>query len=76
MELGTIREMTLIKNPEADSPTCKHLYIDPSSQRSKDWNLVFCKEVLLVSLWNIIVLGGLAFHEVKKGFHARRMALV
>ena len=26
--------------------------------------------MLLVSLWNIIVLGDLAFHEVKKGSHA------
>ena len=25
--------------------------MDPSSKRSKGWNLVICKEVLLVSLW-------------------------
>ena len=41
----------LIKIPEADSPPCKYLYMDPSSQRSKGWNLVICKEALLVSLW-------------------------
>ena len=60
-ESRTIRERTLIKIPEADSPTYKHLYTNSSSQRSRGWNLVFCKEVLLVSLWNIIVLGDLIF---------------
>ena len=43
--------MTLIKIPEADSLSCKQLYMDPSSKRSKGWNFVICKEVLLVSLW-------------------------
>ena len=35
--------------------------MDPSSQRSRGWNFVSCKEVLLVSCWNIIVLGDLSF---------------
>ncbi len=43
--------MTLIKILEADSLPCKHLYMDPSSKRSRGWNFVICKEVLLVSLW-------------------------
>ena len=67
VEPRTIRERTLIKIPEADSPTCKNLYMDPSSQRSRGWNLVFCKEVLLVSLWNIIVSGDLSFSWGEEG---------
>jgi len=35
--------------------------MDPSSKRSRGWNFVSCKEVLLVSFWNIIVLGDLSF---------------
>ena len=41
--------------------------MDPSSQRSGGWNLVFCKELMLVSSWNIIVLGDLSFSWGEKG---------
>ena len=41
--------------------------MDPSSQRSRGWNLVFCKEVMLVSWWNIIVLGDLSFSWGEEG---------
>lgn len=67
VEPRTIIERTLIKIPEADSPTYKHLYMYLSSQRSRGWNLVFCKEVLLVSLWNIILLGDLRFSWGEEG---------
>lgn len=52
---------------KADSPPCKHLYMDPSSQRSGGWNFVSCKEVLLVSWCNIIVLGDLSFSWGEEG---------
>ena len=35
--------------------------MDPSSQRSRGWNFASCKELLLVSWGNIIVLGDLSF---------------
>ena len=35
--------------------------MDPSSERSRGWNFASCKEVLLVSWWNIIMLGDLSF---------------
>jgi len=40
--------------------------MDPSSERSGAWNFVICKEVLLVYLGDIVLLGDLAFHEVKR----------
>ena len=67
VEQRTIREKILIKIPEADSPPCNHLYMDHSSQRSRGWNLVSCKEVLLISWWNIIVLGDLSFSWGEEG---------
>ena len=67
VESRTVREKTLIKIPEANSPPCNHLYMDPSSQRSRGWNFVSCKEVLLVSWWNIIVLGDLSFSWGEEG---------
>ena len=71
MEAGTIRERTLIKILEDDSPLCNHLYMDPSSQRSEGWNFVSYREVLLVFWCTFIVLGDFALLEVKKGFLAR-----
>ena len=68
MEPRTISEMILIKNPELTHPLARHLYKDPSSERSGGWNFVICKEVLLVSLLDIVLLGDLAFHEVKRAF--------
>ena len=62
-----LSERTLIKIPEADSHPYKHLYMYPSSQRSRGWNLVSCKELLLVSWWNIIVLGDLSFSWGEEG---------
>ena len=41
--------------------------MDPSSQISRGWNFVSCKEVLLVSWWNIIVLGDLSFSWGEEG---------
>ena len=38
-----------------------HLYMDPSSKRSRGWNFVSSKEVLLVSWCYIIMLGDLSF---------------
>jgi hypothetical protein len=70
VEAGTIREKTLIKIPKDDSPLCNHLYMDPSSQRSRGWNFVSYREVLLVFWCTFTVLGDLALLEVKKGFLA------
>ena len=67
MESRTIRERTLIKSHKLTQPPCKHLYMDPSSQRSRGWNFVSCKEVLLVSWCNIIVLGDLTFSWGEEG---------
>lgn len=33
-------------------PLCLHLYMDPSSQRSRGWNFVLCRELLLVWDWD------------------------
>jgi hypothetical protein len=44
--------------------------MDPSSQRSRGWNFVSYREVLLVFWCTFTVLGDLALLEVKKGFLA------
>ena len=56
-------------------PLCLHLYMDPSSQRSRGWNFAHCKELLLVlrqtsENWVIY-----ALLEVKRGFFAGRLML-
>ena len=73
VEPRTISEMTLIKNQNLTHPPTNIYIWIPHPRDPGGWNFVSCKEVLLVSLWNIIVLGDLAFHEVKKGFHAGRI---
>jgi len=62
---------------KADSPPCKHLYMDlhPRDPEVRGWNFVSCKEVLLVSWCNIIVLGGLSFSWGEEGLLAERMML-
>ena len=55
------------QNPRSWLTPYNHLYMDPSSQRSRGWNFVSCKEVLLVSWWNIIVLGDLSFSWGEEG---------
>jgi len=49
--------------------------MDPSSERSKGWNFVSCKEVLLVYCCNIIVLGDVSFSWGEEGLLAKRMIL-
>jgi len=41
--------------------------MDPSSQRSRGWNFASCKELMLVSWGNIIVLGDLSFAWGEEG---------
>jgi len=42
--------------------------MDPSSERSRGWKFVICKEVMLVCLLrsSIVLLGDLVFDEVKR----------
>ena len=62
-------------NHKLTHPLCIHLYMDPSSQRSRGWNFTHCKELLLVlrqisEYWVIY-----ALLEVKRGFFAGRLML-
>ena len=75
VEAGTIKEKTLIKIPEDDSPLCNHLYMDPSSQRSRGWNFVSYREVLVVFWCTFIVLGDISFAWGEEGLLSWRMML-
>ena len=55
------------QNPRRWLTPYNHLYMDPSSQRSRGWNLVSCRELLLVFWWNFIVLGDLSFAWGEEG---------
>ena len=70
VEPRTISGMTLIKNPEL-THTSANIYIwipHPRDPEVGRWNLVSCKEVLLVSWWNILVLDYLSFSWGEEGF--------
>ena len=49
-------------------PLCLHLYMDPSSQRSRGWNFVLCRELLLVLRLRLVYWVIYALLEERKGF--------